>query len=78
MPSTSPAETVARYLTDGQLDPAFAGSGVVVTPVAAGTKGDQAMAIAIQHDERVPTHRVITAGFASVTNSDFAVTRYWR
>ncbi len=67
-----------RYLTDGQLDPSFGTAGLVITPVAAGSKADQAMAIAIQDDDRVPTHRVITAGFASVTNSDFAVTRYWR
>lgn len=69
---------VARYLTNGTLDPQFAGTGIVLTPVAAGSKADQAMAVAIQQDDRVPTHRVITAGFASVTNSDFAVTRYWR
>jgi len=69
---------VVRYLTDGQPDPSFAGTGIVITPVAAGTKADQAMALAIQQDDRVPTHRLITAGFASVTNSDFAVTRYWR
>ena len=67
-----------RYLTDGQRDPSFGNAGLVITPVAAGSKADQAMAIAIQDDDRVPTHRVITAGFASVTNSDFAVTRYWR
>lgn len=69
---------LARYLTDGTLDPSFGAAGLVVTAVAAGTKADQAMAIAIQPDDRVPTHRVITAGFASVTNTDFAVTRYWR
>ncbi len=69
---------LARYLTDGTLDPSFAETGIVTTPVAAGTKPDQAMAIAIQSDDRVPTHRVIAAGFASASNSDFAVTRYWR
>lgn len=68
---------LARYLTDGTLDPTFAQTGIVTTPMA-GTKPDQAMAIAIQGDDRVPTHRVIAAGFASTTNSEFAVARYWR
>lgn len=69
---------VLRYLPNGQLDPAFAGTGVVVTPVAAGAKADQAMALAIQPDGRVPTRRVIAAGWASDSNSDFAVTRIWQ
>ncbi len=76
--SSSGNFAVMRYLTDGTLDPQFAGTGIVITPVAAGTKADQATAVAIQIDDRVPTHRVITAGYASTTNSDFAVTRYWR
>jgi uncharacterized delta-60 repeat protein len=69
---------VMRYLASGQLDTRFGGTGIVVTPVAAGTKADQAMAVAIQHDERIPMDRVVSAGFANVSNSDFAVTRYWR
>lgn len=69
---------LARYLTDGTLDPSFGTGGLVTTAVAAPSKPDQAMAIAIQDDERVPTHRVIAAGYASTSNSDFAVTRYWR
>jgi len=76
--SSSGNFAVMRYLTNGQLDPAFAETGVVVTPVAASSKPDQATAVAIQIDDRVPTHRVITAGYASTTNSDFAVARYWR
>ncbi len=69
---------LARYLTDGTLDPSFGTGGLVTTPVAAPSKPDQAMALAIQEDDRVPTHRVIAAGYASTSNSDFAVTRYWR
>ncbi|HVK85840.1 MAG TPA: hypothetical protein VM513_17090 [Kofleriaceae bacterium] len=67
-----------RYLTDGTLDPAFGGTGIVVTAIAAGTKSDQGMAVAIQNDERVPTHRIIVAGSANNTNSDFAIARFWR
>ena len=69
---------LARYLTDGTLDPSFGSGGIVTTPVADGAKPDQAMAVALQSDDRVPTHRVIAAGYASTSNSDFAVTRYWR
>lgn len=69
---------LVRYNTNGTLDTSFGGTGIVVTQVASGTKGDQAMAIAMQRDDRVPTLRIVTAGFASVSNSDFAVTRYWR
>lgn len=76
--SSSGNFVVLRYLTDGTLDPSFAGTGVVVTPVAAGTKADEAHAIALQADDRVPTMRIVVAGSASTTNSDFAVTRYWR
>jgi Domain of unknown function (DUF5122) beta-propeller len=67
-----------RYLANGHLDPTFGNTGIVITPVAASTKADESRAIAIQVDDRVPTHRIITAGFANNTNADFAVTRYWR
>lgn len=50
----------------------------MITPVAPGTKADQGMAVALQADPRIPATRIITAGYASNTNSDFAVTRYWR
>ena len=40
---------------DGTLDTGFGGTGIVVTAVAPGTKADQAMAVAFQRDERVPT-----------------------
>lgn len=69
---------VVRYDSAGALDPAFGDAGVVITPVAPGTKPDQGMAMVLQPDDRVPATRIVTAGFASNTNSDFAVTRYWR
>lgn len=69
---------VMRYTATGALDTSFGETGIVLTPVASGTKADQAMALAIQPDDRIPMTRIVTAGFASVSNSDFAVTRYWR
>lgn len=76
--SSSGNFTVTRYRTDGALDPAFGGTGIVVTPVATGTKADEGRAVMLQDDSRVPTTRVIVAGSVNTTNSDFAVTRYWR
>jgi uncharacterized delta-60 repeat protein len=67
-----------RYLTDGTLDPSFGPGGIVTTQVAAGTKADESRAIAIQVDDRVPTHRLVVGGFANNANADFAVTRFWR
>jgi uncharacterized delta-60 repeat protein len=69
---------VLRYMPDGQLDSSFGGSGMVVTKVAEGSKADQATAVALQVDDRVPTVRVVVAGYASDSNSDFAIARYWR
>ena len=39
---------------------------------------DEGSAVLLQSDERVPTVRVLLAGWASSSNSDFAVTRFWR
>lgn len=69
---------VLRYLPGGALDTSFGTTGIVETPMAASAKRDQAMAVAIQSDERVPTTRIITAGWASNSDADFAVARYWR
>lgn len=69
---------VVRYDAAGALDASFGDAGVVITPVAPGTKADQGMAMVLQPDARIPATRIITAGFASNTNSDFAVARYWR
>jgi uncharacterized delta-60 repeat protein len=76
--STAGNFAVLRYLTDGQLDTTFGGTGMVITPVAEGTRGDQASAVLLQADDRIPAVRVLLAGQASGSNSDFAVTRYWR
>jgi uncharacterized delta-60 repeat protein len=70
---------VLRYLTDGQLDTTFGGTGMVVTPVAEGTRSDQGSAILLQTDDRIPAVRVLVAGQANGgPNSDFAIARYWR
>jgi hypothetical protein len=50
----------------------------VVTPVASGTKADQASALLLQIDERIPAVRVVVAGSANGSNNDFAIARYWR
>ncbi len=67
-----------RYLTKGQLDPSFGSGGIVITPMAAGAKADESRAIAIQLDDRVPTHRFVVAGWANNDTADFAVARFWR
>ena len=68
---------VARYNADGTLDAGYGNAGITITPVAPGTKADQARAIVLQADERVPTVRSLLAGSANDSNYDFAVTRYW-
>jgi len=58
---------VARYGTDGSLDPTFDGDGMVTTPIAGG--GDEATSVAIQ-----PNGRIVVAGTDS--RERFAVVRY--
>jgi uncharacterized delta-60 repeat protein len=70
---------VVRYTADGALDASFGEGGEVVTEVSAPQRRDEAAAVLLQTDERVPTVRVLLAGSATgAGNSDFAVTRYWR
>jgi len=76
--SSSGNFAVVRYADDGALDPTFGPGGTAITPVAATGKNDQAMALALQPDDRVPAVRVVVAGYASTSNSDFAIARYWR
>lgn len=75
---TSDADfAVLRYDTTGTLDSSFGTGGTVITPVAAPGKSDKAHALALQPDDRVPVVRILVAGQAVGTNSDFALTRYW-
>jgi uncharacterized delta-60 repeat protein len=62
---------LARYRTDGHLDPAFGGDGVVTTNFA--KRQDAASAVAIQSDGKI-----IAVGSGSLTTRDgyFALARY--
>lgn len=66
-----------RLGADGTLDTDFGVQGVLIAPVAAGTKADEAMGTVLQADDRVPAVRAIQAGKASGSNYDFAVARLW-
>src|SRR6478609_9033293 len=76
--SSSGNTALLRYDADGALDPSFGQAGIVITEVAAPTKADQGSALLISPDERVPSERILVAGFASVSFSQFALTRFWR
>ena len=71
---------VVRYLTDGQLDTSSAARASGDPPVAEGTRADQGSAVLLQIDDAHPgrpgARRPANANGGS--NSDFAVTRYWR
>jgi hypothetical protein len=75
---TSGNFALVRYSASGKLDEKFGNHGIVITEVAAPQKRDEAAAVCLQSDERVPTVRVLLAGNASAGDADFAVTRYWR
>lgn len=66
-PSLSGEFAVARYETDGSLDPGFDEDGMVTTPIAGG--GDEARSVAIQ-----PNGKIVVAGTDS--RQRFAVLRY--
>jgi uncharacterized delta-60 repeat protein len=70
--------TIVRYDTSGHLDTAFGDKGIAVTPIAVGPKTDFGMAMALQADDRVPTVRAVVGGYASTSDFDFAIARYWR
>jgi len=76
--SSSANFVLARYGTDGLPDAAFGTAGFVTTAVAGGTRSDQANAVVLQADERIPSVRAVAAGLASASNNDFAVTRFWQ
>jgi len=76
--SSSGNTALLRYDADGALDASFGKAGIVITEVAASAKPDQGSALLISPDERVPSERILVAGFASESFSQFAVTRFWR
>jgi uncharacterized delta-60 repeat protein len=63
---------LARYRTDGSLDPSFSGDGKVITDFGGDTP-DDALGVAIQGDGKI-----VAAGFTfvSATTTDFALARY--
>jgi uncharacterized delta-60 repeat protein len=69
---------LVRYDATGALDDTFGEGGIVITEVGAANKADQGSALLIQPDERVPSERILVAGFASGSFSQFALTRFWR
>lgn len=76
--SSSGNTALLRYTADGALDERFGDAGIVVAQVAAPSKADQGSALLIQPDDRVPSERLLVAGFASAGLSQFALTRFWR
>jgi uncharacterized delta-60 repeat protein len=72
-PCAEPTEprdfALARYHSDGSLDPTFDGDGRVTTDFGGNT--DQAFAVAIQGDGKI-----VAGGFAAVSGVDFALARY--
>jgi uncharacterized delta-60 repeat protein len=68
---------LVRYTETGALDTGFGTGGVTITPVAPDGHDDEARAMALQSDPRVPTVRVLLGGSANGSDQDFAVTRYW-
>lgn len=66
-----------RLGADGLIDLDFGTRGLVIVPMAEGTKSDLAHAVVLQADERVPAVRAIQAGEAGGANNDFALTRLW-
>ncbi len=72
------AFAVARYLTDGSLDPSFGGNGIVLTNIVRqissnGSPVDTAEGVRLQADGKI-----VVAGTAGETNEDqdFAIVRY--
>jgi uncharacterized delta-60 repeat protein len=64
---------VTRLNADGTPDTSFDSDGQVVTPVGAGTSGDEAYGVAVR-----PDGKIVAAGFSSNSgaNPDFAAVRY--
>lgn len=68
---------VTRLNANGQPDAAFGQGGTTVTAVAPGSKADEARALVLQPDERIPATRIVAAGVRNDSNQDFALLRLW-
>jgi uncharacterized delta-60 repeat protein len=76
--SSSADFALVRYETSGALDTGFGSGGKVVMPIGTGLRHDEAQAVALQADERVPAVRIVLAGSTNASSGhDFAVARYW-
>jgi uncharacterized delta-60 repeat protein len=60
---------LARYNTDGSLDPGFGTAGIVTTAI--GTGHDLAYCVAIQ-----PDGKIVAAGFTAASGNKYALVRY--
>jgi uncharacterized delta-60 repeat protein len=60
---------VVRYNADGSLDTSFSGDGIVTTAV--GSSADYGNGMILQ-----PDGKIVVAGYATLSNDDFAVVRY--
>ncbi|MDB5045436.1 MAG: hypothetical protein JWQ08_1486 [Deinococcus sp.] len=68
---------VTRLNANGQPDAGFGQGGTTMTPVAPGSKADEARAVVLQPDDRIPAVRIVAAGVRNDSNQDFALTRLW-
>jgi uncharacterized delta-60 repeat protein len=66
---TSGDFALARFLSNGTLDPTFDGDGMVTTDFVG--NADEAHAVAIQ-----PDGKIVATGFARAVGTDFALARY--
>ncbi|GBF03829.1 hypothetical protein DAERI_010001 [Deinococcus aerius] len=69
--------TAVRLLENGATDNTFGTNGVVVAPLAPAGKNDLGRAVLLQPDDRIPATRIVVAGEAVPSFSDFAAIRLW-
>lgn len=67
---------VTRLNASGTRDTGFGQNGTTLTPVAPGSKADEAQAAALQPDDRIPATRIVLGGYRNDSNNDFALSRY--
>ena len=61
---------LARYHSNGALDTSFGSNGTIISPI--GSHGDEAYAIALQHDGKI----VVAGNCSNGNDSDFCLARY--
>lgn len=80
---TTGGGTAAVTMRTVELIPASAsvavGQSTTLTATAkdAGVKPDEAQAVVLQPDERIPATRIVAAGMRNDSNQDFALTHLW-